>query len=251
MSKHDLDFAPPLMNAAGSLGFSPDLHSGVDWSQMGAFVTHPVSLQPRTPANGTRFLPVAGGFLLHTGYPNPGMVNVLRKYARHWNRSPVPVIVHLLAASPAELEQMVRRLERVEGIAGIEIGVSSDASREQVAGLTRAGSGELALLVRLPMERSLELAGIAIQAGASAVSLAPPRGVFPHGQGQLVQGRLYGPAVLPAALRVVQELSQLGIPTIGAGGVYTPEHIQAMHAAGALAVQLDSILWRRSGFNLL
>ena len=66
----------------------------------------------------------------------------------------------------------------------------------------------------------------------------------------MVQGRLYGPAILPVALRVVHELSQMSIPTIGAGGVYTQEHKNAMLAAGAFAVQLDSILWRRAGYRL-
>jgi dihydroorotate dehydrogenase len=66
-----------------------------------------------------------------------------------------------------------------------------------------------------------------------------------------VQGRLYGPAILPMALRVVHELTQLGIPTIGAGGIYTQEHKNAMLAVGALAVQLDAVLWRGAGYRLL
>jgi dihydroorotate dehydrogenase len=48
----------------------------------------------------------------------------------------------------------------------------------------------------------------------------------------------------------VHELSQLSIPTIGAGGVYTQEHADAMLAAGAYAVQLDSVLWRGAGYRL-
>ena len=250
MPKRDLAIAPALMNAAGSLGFSPDLHISLDWSKLGAFVTHPVSLEPRTPAHGRRFVPFAGGFVLHTGYPNPGMWQVLRRYARHWERAPIPMIVHLLASSPFELERMARRLETVEGVVGLEVGVSSDTNADQVTAFTRAASGELAVIVRLPMERSVELAQAAISAGASAISLAPPRGAFPTGQGVLVQGRLYGPAVLPMALRVVQELSHLGIPTIGAGGVYTREHIGAMLSAGALAVQLDSAIWRGAGYSM-
>lgn len=251
MPKRDLALVPPLVNAAGSLGFSPDLHAGMDWSRLGAFITHPVSLEPRTPAHGTRFIPFVGGFLLHTGYPNPGMTHVLRRYASHWNGSPLPVIVHLLAGSISGVERMARQLEALEGVMGLELGVSSDASADQVTAFTRAAAGESAVIVRLPMERSAELAQAAMDAGASAVSLAPPRGMFPTGKGELVQGRLYGPAILPWALKAVQELSRMGIPTIGAGGVYTLEHIQAMYSAGALAVQLDSVLWCGDGFNQL
>lgn len=243
MAKHDLIFDPPTMNAAGSLGFFQDAHSPVDWSRLGAFVTNPISLAPRTPAHGRRFAAFPGGFLLHTGYPNPGIARVLRRNAGHWNRSSLPVIVHMLARGAEDVTQMARRLENVEGVSGLEVGVASDMSSEMVAACTRAAGGELPVVVRLPMERSLELAPGAIQAGAVAISLAPPRGIYSAQEGELIQGRLYGPAILPIALRVVRELAQQGIPTIGAGGVYTQEHIHAMLAAGALAVQLDSVLW--------
>src|SRR4030043_761294 len=100
MSKHDLAIDPPLMNAAGSLGFSPDLYSPMDWSRMGAFVTNPISLMPRTPARGKRFIAYPGGFLLHTGFPNPGLSHVLRRYAAQWSRSTIQGMVHPLAPSP-------------------------------------------------------------------------------------------------------------------------------------------------------
>lgn len=250
MPKHDLSIDPPIMNAAGSLGFSPDLHGGVDWRSLGAFVTNPISLLPRTPANGRRYAAFAGGFLLHTGYPNPGFDKALRLYARHWSRSPIPVVVHLLASAAAELSTMTRRLEMVEGIVGLEIGVSSEASPEQVVALARAASGELPVIVRLPMERAAALARHAIEAGASAISLAPPRGAYPVEAGPLLEGRMYGPAILPLALKAVKELAMAGIPVIGAGGVYTREHCEAMRVAGARAVQVDSALWLSGGNRL-
>ena len=71
--KYELPFRSPFLNAAGSLGFAPDPHSPLDLSRLGAFITNPVSSQPRTPASGPRYLPFSGGFLLHTGHPNPGL----------------------------------------------------------------------------------------------------------------------------------------------------------------------------------
>ena len=61
---------------------------------------------------------------------------------------------------------------------------------------------------------------------------------------------MYGPSVYPFSLRVVQELSQMGVPTIGAGGVTNLEQVNAMLAVGATAVQLDSIFWREAGYNI-
>ncbi len=251
MAKHDLTFDPPVMNAAGTLGFSPDTHNALDWSSLGAFVTNPISLTPRTPARGQRYVAYPGGFLLHTGYPNPGLSSVLGHYARHWQNSPIPVIVHLVARSVDELTRMARRLENAEGVVGLEVGLTSGASVDQVSAFIQAAGGELPVIVRLPLERCSELATTAIKVGAAAVSLAPPRGMLPMQRGKTVQGRLYGPSILPMALRVVLELKEQGIPTIGAGGIYTHEQLKSMLATGAMAVQLDAALWHEAGYELL
>lgn len=247
MAKIELLFDPAVMNAAGTLGFAPDMHTPVDWDRLGAFVTNPVSLAQRTPAHGERFAAYPGGFLLHTGFPNPGLSTVLRWYARRWSRSKRPVIVHLLALGVEDLTRMVRQLEVVEGVSGLEVGVTSDIATEELTALTRAASGELPVILRLPLERAAELAHAAIQAGADAVSLAAPRGAHPAAAGEIIQGRLYGAGVFPLALKTVQDLAKLRIPVIGAGGVYTLEQRQAMLSAGALAVQLDGVLWRNCG----
>ncbi len=251
MAKLDLNFDPPILNAAGTLGFFPDPHSPLDWSRLGAFITNPISFGARTPARGERYIDYPGGFLLHTGYPNPGLAQALRRYPRGWERSQLPVIVHLLAQGAGEVARMVRRLEGLGGVGGVELGIGQDISPEDVSACTQAAAGELPVIVRLPFERAVELAPAAVQSGAMAVSLAPPRGSLLAAGGALVQGRLYGPAVFPMAFRLVQELVRLGIPTIGSGGVYTQEQRQAMLHAGALAVQLDTNIWKWSAYRIL
>jgi dihydroorotate dehydrogenase (NAD+) catalytic subunit len=82
-----------------------------------------------------------------------------------------------------------------------------------------------------------------MDAGASALSLGPPRGAITAG-GKLVSGRLYGPAIFPQALETVRQISKAGYPTIGAGGVQSEQDAEAMIAAGAMAVQLDLSLWK-------
>jgi len=118
---------------------------------------------------------------------------------------------------------------------------------ELVTACAHAAGGELPVILRLPFENALELAPAAIQAGAMAVSLAPPRGICLAPGGALLQGRLYGPAIFPLALRLVQELARLGIPTIGAGGVYTRDQYDIMLSLGAMAVQIDATLWKWAG----
>ncbi|HNQ95866.1 MAG TPA: hypothetical protein PKH47_14440, partial [Anaerolineales bacterium] len=73
--KRDLYFSKPLINAAGSLGFAPDLRvlQELGGLEFGAFVTNPISLRPRVPTAQPAVLEYPGGFLLHTGLPNPGI----------------------------------------------------------------------------------------------------------------------------------------------------------------------------------
>ena len=174
MSKYDLSLRTTLLNAAGSLGFSPDPRGPVDLERLGAFFTNPVSLGRRTPAHGERCLPFEGGFLLHTGYPNPGLEAVIRWHARRWESASLPVVVHLLPQQADEVPRMLRRLEDVEGVAGYELGLPPDLDAAGAAAFVRAAAGERPVIARLPLERAAGLAGAAAQAGAVAVSLAPP-----------------------------------------------------------------------------
>ena len=76
-----------------------------------------------------------------------------------------------------------------------------------------------------------------------------PRGALPENKGKasgdrgVTTGRLYGPSLFPRGLETVYSAAKLGLPIIGAGGVWTKENAEAMLSAGALAVQVDAVLW--------
>jgi dihydroorotate dehydrogenase (NAD+) catalytic subunit len=250
MTKTDLSFQKPVMNAAGTLGFSPDLKGRVEVSDLGAFVTNPVSWGPRLPAKGVRSLPYPGGLLLHTGYPNPGLNAILRSHSKRWARSPVPVIVHLMAQEAVTLGRMVQRLEGVEGVMGIEVGLPLEVDPGLISEMAQAAIGELPVILHLPLEmvmgihrrsRILEAVG---KTGISAISLAAPRGAIKVEDGSTVTGRLYGPAQLPLVLAAVRSLAELDLPVIAAGGAFSDVDVETLLAAGAMAVQLDTVLWR-------
>jgi dihydroorotate dehydrogenase (NAD+) catalytic subunit len=244
MLKHDLDLQTPLLNAAGSLGFSPDVNGPIALNELGAFITNPISLSPRTPAKGTRLIEFPGGILLHTGHPSPGFKTIARRYADRWARSQIPVITHLLVNQPHQVANMVPRLEELENLTGVELGLPGEIDRGMAVDLIQAGLGELPIIARVPLERALEVGQLAVEAGAVAVSLGPPRGALPGPDGILVQGRLYGPSLFPGSLEAVRTLVTEGLPVIGAGGVYHRSQVEVMLEVGAMAVQLDTVLWR-------
>jgi len=241
--KYDLSFATHLLNAPGFLGFAPDRRGPIDLSRLGAFITNPVSLRARSPAHSRRCLVFPGGFLLHTGHPNPGIRQVIRRHAASWGRSPLPVLVHLLAENPAEVSDMVKRLETVEGVMGVEVGIPPGCDRQSALALSQAAVGELPVIVRLPFEAAAEFAPAFASLPIAAISLGAPRGALPDPQGNLVRGRLYGPATFPLALAAIQSMVKSGLPVIAASGVYSPQDADAMLAVGAIGVQLDAVLW--------
>ena len=250
MPKRDLFFRSPLLNAAGILGFAPDFHAETLWSELGAFVTNPLSWRPRKPAFHPVVLEYPGGFLLHTGLPNPGLRTAVKKYAHKWADASLPIIVNIMADHPEETARMVESLERVENIMAAELGFAPLLADDVILSTLEMAMGELPLIVSLPAEQAITLGPPIIETGAAAVSLSAPRGslgIQPDpssaGNEELIAGRLYGPGLFPQSLETVHRLSGVGVPVIGGGGVYTLEQVEIMKQAGAMAVQLDAILW--------
>jgi len=241
------------MNAAGSLGFAPDSHAGVALDSFGAFVTNPFSLRPRLPAAKPQLIEYPGGFLLHTGLPNPGLRAGIKKYASRWDKSDMPIIIHLMADRPEETQRMVRMLESQENVMAVELGFAPLLANDIIRLTLEMCLGELPLIFSLPVEQVLSLGPRLIQGGAQAISISAPRGASSplhegegSGEREITHGRLYGPSLFPQTLEKVCSAAKLGLPIIGAGGVWNKENAHAMLSAGALAVQADAALW---GFN--
>jgi len=241
-SKKELDLGKPLMNAAGSLGFTPDRRAPVPWDELGAFVSNPLSLRPRAATRNPAMLEYPGGFLLHTGLPNPGFDATLRQFGRRWQEAPIQIIPHLMADRPEETQSMVRALEGVDNIGAVELGFAPLLADDIIMLAIDMSRGELPLILNLPAEQVLRTGVKAMEHGAAAVSMAPPRGALAR-DGQTVSGRLFGPSLYPLALDAVRSAAKAGIPIIGAGGVASEEQARAMIEAGAMAVQMDFVLW--------
>jgi dihydroorotate dehydrogenase len=261
MFKQDLTFSTPYMNAAGTLGFAPDYRAPIPWEALGAFVTNPLSLRPRKPTSKPALIEYPGGFLLHTGLPNPGLSTAIKKFAGRWADSRLPVIVHLIAGRPDESIRMVQALESLENIAAVELGFAPLLADDILLSTVEMCLGELPLIANLQVEQVLPLGPRLVQQGAAAISVAAPRGMLPltpcpspKGRGEStalewVTDRLGGSALFPQALLTVRDAVRANLPVIAAGGVDSKENADAMLSVGALAVQVDTSLWK-TGFEL-
>lgn len=245
------------MNAAGSLGFAPDPRLGIGLDSFGAFITNPVSLRARAPATKPEIIEYPGGFLLHSGLPNRGFNAVIKKYAPRWNKSDLPIIVHLMADRPEETQHMVQMLEIQENVMAVELGFAPLLADDILLLTLEMSLGELPLIFSLAIEQVLSLGPRLMQEGAQAISIAAPRGALPltpapspNGRGEIITGRLYGPSLFPRTLETIYSAARAGLPIIGAGGVWSKESADAMLSAGALAVQIDAALWNPASIFL-
>lgn len=248
MSKADLLIEPPLLNSAGMLGFGLD--SRVSWAgkHLGAFISNPVSLSPRRQSRTTCLIEYPAGFLLHNGYPNPGLRKVIRDWSDSWSRSPIPVIISIIPRHSDDIRKMLAKLEAVDGVAGIEINIPFEHGLGELVETARVALSELPLILKIPfgLAANLQVGGATalLETGVFAITIQPLRGCLVNENDQLVAGRLYGPALFPQTLFLTRKLVGLGLPVIAGGGVYQPDEVEQLLNCGALAVQLDSVLWK-------
>lgn len=242
--REELNLSSPWINAAGSLGFAP----GGSWSvpmPQGAFVTNPISLRPRTPAEDRALVEYPGGYLLHTGVVNPGLTEAIKRYADRWARAALPVWIDLMADTPENVAQMVQALEELEGVTAIVLGIPPRVYGEQALSLVAAANGERPLVVDAPLTAAGDgwigrLAGL----GVSALCLSAPRGALPDRNGRLIGGHLNGPGLYPQMLAALRTARRTRLPLIAGAGVYSRAQGEVLLNAGAWAVALDGVLWR-------
>lgn len=242
--KRDLVLTHPLVNASGTLGFVPDLRSQPAISRLGAFITNPISRRPRQPAGNRAYLPFSGGFLLHTGHPNPGITRAIGRFGRRWAGAPLPVIVHLLVESPGTLAEMVHKLEGLENILAVALGLPPGCDPAFLSAVMAAGAGELPLIPCLSPEQVPTLLEALTDLQPSALQLVEPRGALPSPDGEIITGRLYGPAIFPVMLAAARVLTNAGLGVIANGGVQAPWQVDALMRVGVTAVGLGSALWQ-------
>ena len=242
--KQDLVLEKPFVNAPGFLGFYPNPSLMPFLPHLGAFITNSISLRPRQPAKNRNYITFPGGFLLHTGLHNPGIHRAVARFRKRWAHASLPVIVHLLVEDPASLAGMVRKLEGLENIIAVELGLPPGCEAGMLQEIVSAAAGELPTVVCLAPEQVPTLLETLVNLHPAAVHLVSPRGSLPTSDGDLVTGRLYGPTIFPLMLHAVQKLLEVELRVIADGGVTTRRQADALLGAGVMAVGLGSVLWQ-------
>jgi dihydroorotate dehydrogenase (NAD+) catalytic subunit len=259
-----LVLANPILVASGTFGYGIEYGDVVEVDRLGAICCKGTTLKPRIGNITPRVTETPGGMLNSIGLQNPGVDAVVEKYAATWTGWKTPVIVNVAGESVSDYVEVVRRLDGVPGVAGIELNIScpnvgrgglqfaidAAAAGEVTAAVRRAT--DLPLLVKLspnvadirPIARAIADAGADALTAVntlSGIAVAPTRTRPLLGN---IFGGLSGPAIKPVALRIVYEVTQIvDIPVVAIGGVTELADVLDFLAVGAVAVQIGTAIF--------
>jgi dihydroorotate dehydrogenase (NAD+) catalytic subunit len=254
----------PILVASGTFGYGVEYGEVVDVERLGAICCKGTTLRARNGNPPPRVTETPAGMLNSIGLQNPGVDAVIERYAETWASWRVPVIVNVAGESIEDYVAVVRRLDGVAGVAGIELNISCPnvgrgglqfaIDRDAAAAVTRAvrAATDLPLMVKLspnvadvrPIARAIADAGAD---ALSAVNTLSGMALRADRSGPLLgntYGGLSGPAIKPVALRIVYEVAQVvEIPIVAIGGVSSIDDVLDYLAAGAVAVQVGTALF--------
>lgn len=254
----------PILVASGTFGYGVEYGEVVDVGRLGAICCKGTTLRPRFGNEPPRVTETPAGMLNSIGLQNPGVDAVIEKYAALWATWETPVIVNVAGESIEDYVTVVRRLDGVPGVAGIELNISCPnvgkgglqfaVDREAAGAVTEAvrRATDLPLMVKLsPNVADVRAIAKAIEdAGAdaiSAINTLSGMAIDRRRRRPLLgntYGGLSGPAIKPVALRVVYEVAQtVRVPVVAIGGVSGLDDVLDFLMAGASAVQVGTAIF--------
>jgi dihydroorotate dehydrogenase (NAD+) catalytic subunit len=252
----------PVIGASGTFGYGLEFEDIVHLDKLGGFVVKGLSREPMTGNPPPRLYETAAGMLNAIGLQNIGArAFVDEKLPKLREIKNTVVFANVFGYTREDYERTIQILNEGEGIAAYELNVScpntqhggiqfgSDPRSLDEVVTTAKRVAERPLIVKLsPNVTSIaQMAHIAQEAGADAVSLVNTfvaMAIDPETRKPRianVTAGLSGPAIKPIAVRMVYDAAHsVKIPVIGMGGISTAADIVEFMLAGATAVQIGT-----------
>lgn len=252
----------PVIPASGTFGFGFEMAGYFDLNRLGAISLKGTTLEPRFGNPTPRIAECSGGLLNAVGLQNPGIDALVSDIApRVRALCKTPLIANISGFSLDEYGICCEKADQCEALDIVEVNISCPnvhqggmvfgTDPKAAAAVTRRArkATHKPLFIKLspnvtdivPIARACEeegadgltlintLLGMRIDIRRRRPVLANRTGGFS------------GPALLPIALRFVNQVAKAcRIPLIGCGGVASAEDVIEMMMAGATAVQVGS-----------
>jgi len=253
----------PVMVASGTFGYGREYEDLVEIKKLGAIVTKTITNEPRSGNAPPRIVETPSGMLNSIGLENGGVELFVNEKMPYLKETGIPIIVSIGGEKIGEFTRLAKRLNTVDGIAGLEINIScpnlsnkKHALFSQDARATYKVVKKIRKATKLTVITKLtpnvtdisEIARAAQDAGSDAISLVntymgmavdiPTRKPILGN----ITGGLSGPAIKPMALKAVWDAyNNVDIPIIGMGGISNTDDVLEFMICGATAVSLGSI----------
>lgn len=254
----------PVVVASGTFGFGREYSQFYDLGELGGICAKGLTLHPRTGNPAPRIAETPMGILNSVGLENPGVDAFISEELPFLRQFDTKIIANISGNTPEEYGVMCEKLSAA-GVDMIEVNISCPNVKagglaygtrpELAAEVTEEAkkhAGSVPVMVKLSPNVTdiTEIAKAVEGAGADALSLINTiRGmrIDVNTRRPILKmntGGLSGPAVLPVAVRMVWEVSQVvDLPILGMGGVSKGEDGAQLMLAGASAVAVGTALF--------
>lgn len=254
----------PLLAASGCYGYGVEYAEFADPSQLGGFITKSISLERWKGNEPPRIAEVEYGMLNSIGLANVGVEEFAHDIAPKLKNIQSKAIVSVACKVMDEYEEVVARLEDVEGIAGYELNISCPNVKEggmafsqnpnvteQLVTNVRKRTSRWITTKLTPNVANISEGALASEnGGADAISLINTLvGMAVDYKSKrpklaTITGGYSGPPIKPVALaKVWQAYNSVKIPIIGIGGISNWTDVLEFMIVGASAVQLGTALY--------
>lgn len=283
-----LSLRNPVLLAAGTAGYADEMADVIDLSRVGGVVTKSITALPREGNATWRIIETRAGMLNAIGLANVGVERFVADLVPRIAAMPCAVVGSIAGFSIDDYVRVAAAMDEIDSLGavevnvscpnvhgGVEFGADPKLLRELISTLrpvlsrTRmfvklspivAGAVPMAELARAAIEpggpygSGGAVGGPNSRPGADAICLAnttPAMAVDVRTRRPRlanVTGGMSGPAVHPAAVKLVYDVHRLvakatATPLVGLGGVMTWEDAAEFILVGATAVEMGTALF--------
>ena len=251
----------PVMPASGCFGFGKEYSQFFDLSVLGAIMIKAATPEPRFGNPTPRVAETPSGMLNAIGLQNPGVDKILDEELPRLAGHDVPIIANIAGSVIEDYTEAAAKISKAPNVKALELNISCPNVKEgglafgtvpgvafEVTKAVKAVSSVPVYVKLSPNVTDITEMALAVEEGGAdgltmINTLLGMRLDLYTGKPVLANktGGLSGPAIKPAAIRMIYEVSQkVKIPVIGMGGISSAEDVIEFFYAGASAVAVGT-----------